>query len=416
MSLTPALYLASYAASTLGNAIAAVAIPLVVLQATGSVLATGTVAAAASIPAFLIGLVAGVVIDRINRRTSSIVSDLVSAAAIAALPIIDHLTGLSLGWFILFGILGSIGDVPGLTAREAMLPAIIRESRMSVERMMGLRESLGALMVVIGPAAAGTLMSLLDGAAVLWITAGTSFLAALLTLMIPHRVGAVHRDPAPTATTGATGWSELVDGWRVLFRTQRLLRSVTMLALAMVAVLTAMQGLVLPVHFAAIDEPAMLGLVLASLAAGSLVGGVLFAALGARIPRRVWLTASLLGTVAALAVIAALPMTGVLLAGAAAFGLSAGTLGTLTGVLMIDTIPERMRGRIMGTQNSLMMLAAPAGVVIAALAADWFDIGVAAVTIAVLWALTGLAALIAPSMRTLRPPMPTQDGAADAQQ
>jgi MFS family permease len=166
MSLTPALYLASYAASTLGNAIAAVAIPLVVLQATGSVLATGTVAAAASIPAFLIGLVAGVVIDRINRRTSSIVSDLVSAAAIAALPIIDHLTGLSLGWFILFGILGSIGDVPGLTAREAMLPAIIRESRTSVERMMGLRESLGALMVVIGPAAAGTLMSLLDGAAV----------------------------------------------------------------------------------------------------------------------------------------------------------------------------------------------------------------------------------------------------------
>jgi MFS family permease len=414
MSLTPALYLASYAASTLGNAIAAVAIPLVVLQATGSVLATGTVAAAASIPAFLIGLVAGVVIDRINRRTSSIVSDLVSAAAIAALPIIDHLTGLSLGWFILFGILGSIGDVPGLTAREAMLPAIIRESRTSVERMMGLRESLGALMVVIGPAAAGTLMSLLDGAAVLWITAGTSLLAALLTLMIPHRVGAVVRQPSPTARS--TGWSELVDGWRVLFRTQRLLRSVTLLALAMIAVLTAMQGLVLPVHFAAIDEPAMLGLVLASLAAGSLVGGVLFAALGARIPRRVWLTASLLGTVAALAVIAALPMTGVLLAGAAAFGLSAGTLGTLTGVLMIDTIPERMRGRIMGTQNSLMMLAAPAGVVIAALAADWFDVGVAAVTLAVLWALTGLAALIAPSMRTLRPPTPTQDGATDAQQ
>jgi MFS family permease len=414
MSLTPALYLASYAASTLGNAIAAVAIPLVVLLATGSVLATGTVAAAASIPAFLIGLVAGVVIDRINRRTSSIVSDLVSAAAIAALPIIDHLTGLSLGWFILFGILGSIGDVPGLTAREAMLPAIIRESRTSVERMMGLRESLGALMVVIGPAAAGTLMSLLDGAAVLWITAGTSLLAALLTLMIPHRVGAVVRQPSPTARS--TGWSELVDGWRVLFRTQRLLRSVTLLALAMIAVLTAMQGLVLPVHFAAIDEPAMLGLVLASLAAGSLVGGVLFAALGARIPRRVWLTASLLGTVAALAVIAALPMTGVLLAGAAAFGLSAGTLGTLTGVLMIDTIPERMRGRIMGTQNSLMMLAAPAGVVIAALAADWFDVGVAAVTLAVLWALTGLAALIAPSMRTLRPPTPTQDGATDAQQ
>ena len=72
----------------------------------------------------------GVVIDRINRITSSVLTDLVSAAAIAALPVIDRATGLDVGWFVLFGMIGSLGDVPGMTAREALLPAVARAARM----------------------------------------------------------------------------------------------------------------------------------------------------------------------------------------------------------------------------------------------------------------------------------------------
>src|SRR5690348_9054757 len=122
MKLIPVAYLASYLLSLLGNSIAGVALPLIVLQVTGSVLGAGTVAAATAIPAVLAGLLMGVVIDRINRRTSSVVTDLISGASIAALPLIDVVSGLNLGWFILFGVLGSLGDVPGMTAREALLP------------------------------------------------------------------------------------------------------------------------------------------------------------------------------------------------------------------------------------------------------------------------------------------------------
>ena len=68
-------------------------------------LATGIRAAATAIQAFLAGLTMGLLIDPVNRRTSSVAADLVSATAVAidssntavpALPVIDHVTGLNM--------------------------------------------------------------------------------------------------------------------------------------------------------------------------------------------------------------------------------------------------------------------------------------------------------------------------------
>src|SRR5690349_6734801 len=106
-------YLASYVLSLLGNSIAGVVFPLLVLQTTGSVLATGAVAVASALPAAVAGLVMGVVIDKINRRTASVLTDVISALSVAALPLVDATVGLALGWFVLFAVIGSFGDVPG---------------------------------------------------------------------------------------------------------------------------------------------------------------------------------------------------------------------------------------------------------------------------------------------------------------
>lgn len=62
MRFTPFLYLASYTLSLFGNSIAGVALPLIVLQVTGSALGAGAVAAATALPAVLSGLLMGVVI------------------------------------------------------------------------------------------------------------------------------------------------------------------------------------------------------------------------------------------------------------------------------------------------------------------------------------------------------------------
>lgn len=406
MRPVPVLYLASYTLSLLGNSIAAVVFPLIVLQLTGSLLSTGILVATTAVPAFLAGLFAGVVIDRVNRRTSSVLADLISAASIAALPVVDLITGLDLGWFILFGILGAFGDVPGMTAREAMLPAILRHSTLTAERLIGIRESLAALVIIIGPAAAGTLMVLFEGSTVLWITAATSLAAALLTLLIPRGVGALQPSvhPGQDAPAALSVWTQLMAGWRVLFRSNRTLRAVTMLSLAMVAVLTALQGMLLPAHFAVIAQPGLLGFVLTAIAAGTIVGGGLYAVFGARGRRRSWFAVGLIGTVAGIGVVAVLPELPVLFGGAFLFGLSSGLFGSLIGVLMLEGIPEQMRGRIMGTQNSLMMLAAPIGMVAVALVGEQFGLRMAGTVAAAVWLVAAVLALIAPALRTLEAP------------
>ncbi|WJL94244.1 MFS transporter [Microbacterium sp. ET2] len=399
MNVIPVAYLASYMLSLLGNSIAGVALPLIVLQVTGSALGAGAVAAATAIPAVLAGLVMGVVIDRINRRTSSVITDLVSAASIAALPLIDLISGLSLGWFILFGIIGSLGDVPGMTARDALLPAIVRHGGIGAERLMGIRETLGAAALLLGPAAAGTLMVLFDGSTVLWITAATSLAAALLTLVIPHRVGVV-LIPARAGGARTSGWTQLRDGWRVLFRTPFLVVT-TMLSLISVIVLSSMQGLILPVHFSLIDQPGMLGFVLTALAGGMLLGGTIYAIAGARGRRRTWFLVGLFGSAAGFGVIAALPGIWIVFAGAFLVGLSSGLFGSLIGVLMIERIPEQMRGRVMGTQNAIMTAAPAVGIVAAAVITEYAGVNVAAIALAGVWIIALGLGVFARSLRSL---------------
>ncbi|MFD2796745.1 MFS transporter [Promicromonospora vindobonensis] len=409
MRLIPIAYLSSYLLSLLGNSIAGVAFPLIVLQITGSALGAGTVAAATAVPAVLAGLVMGVVIDRINRRTSSVVTDLVSAASVAALPVVDMVSGLSLGWFVLFGIIGSLGDVPGMTARDALLPAIVRHGGISSERLVGIREGLGAIALLLGPAAAGTLMVLFDGSTVLWITAATSLLAALLTLLIPHRVGAVAvgRDLAPTDN----GWTQLRDGWRVLLRSPFLIAT-TALSVVSVLVLASLQGLVLPVWFTQVGQPGMLGFVLTALAAGMLVGAGLYAGAGTRGTRRTWFLTGLGGTTVGFGVIVTLSSVWVVFAGAFVVGLASGLFGSLMGVLMIERIPERMRGRIMGTQNAVMTAAPPVGLLAAAVLTEYISVEVAAVALAGVWLIAVAVGLFARSLRHLEPePAATTDDA-----
>ncbi|KZE89882.1 MFS transporter [Microbacterium sp. TNHR37B] len=398
--LIPVAYLASYLLSVLGNSIAGVALPLIVLQVTGSVLGAGTVAAATALPAVLAGLLMGVAIDRINRRTSSVVTDLISAAAIAALPLIDLATGLTLGWFILFGVIGSLGDVPGMTAREALLPAIVRHGRIGAERLIGIREALGAIALVLGPAAAGTLMVLFDGSTVLWVTAATSLAAALITLLIPHRVGAVTTgDGVPARRTAGT-WSQLREGWRVLFGSGFLLVT-TALSVVSVIVLAALQGLLLPVYFSIEQQPEMLGFVLTALAVGMLVGSGIYAVAGARGRRRGWFLAGLVGTTIGFGLVGSLASVWIVFAGAFVVGLSSGLFGSLIGVLMIERIPEQMRGRILGTQNAIMTAAPALGIIVAAVITEYAGMRWAAAALVAVWLVALVLGLTARSLRTL---------------
>ena len=153
-------YLLSDALSLIGNSIAGVVLPLVLLARTGDVLAAGSLALICAVPQFVCGVVGGAVLDRVNRRTVSVVADLISAASCALLPVVDEVWGLSFGWFVVLGLLGAVGVVPGMSARDALLPSVCEREGADLQRFVGASQSLGALVNIIGPAVPLCLLAL----------------------------------------------------------------------------------------------------------------------------------------------------------------------------------------------------------------------------------------------------------------
>lgn len=380
-------YLASHFLSFLGNGILAVALPLIVLQTTGSPLSVGAVSTATAVPALLVGLAAGVLIDRVNRRTCSILSDIVSAAAVAAIPVVDLLWGLNITWLVALAIVGSFGDVPGMTARQVMVPAVARSSGVSLERLIGLRQSMTSMALVIGPAAAGALLSLFDGSTALFVTAATSAAAALITTAMPHRLGAIdevagQRDSLRIQL--GTGVSAL--------RSSRFLTGTVTLTVGLALTLGGLQGLVLPLYFSVISRPDLLGFVLTALALGMIAGTTAFAAVGTRMPRRFWMSAGLIGTTAGFALMATLVGPAWVFAGAAVLGVANSMLGAVLGVLQAERIPDEIRGRVLSVQNACLQVAVPAGIGLAGVIAEYGSPTASAVTLFIVW--LGVAALL----------------------
>ena len=372
-------FLVSNALSLLGNSVAGIALPLIVLATTGDALAAGTLALVCAIPQVMFGVLGGAVLDRFNRRNVSIVSDVVSAVSVALLPVVDLLWGLDFAWFAVLGVLGAVGDIPGMTARDTLAPAVSRRDGMDLQRYLGLSQSIDSLMTIVGPAVAAFLIGAVGGVNTLWVTAALSLSAAVVTTTIPRAVGAVRgadgsemplcaRGAAEDAETPrkrglmAAAFSSLRTGLRVLLRDDAVLRASMLLSLGSVMVFGSFQGLVLPAFFTEAGHPELLGYVLSAMSAGLLMGTLAYTALAPRFARRTWYVVSLVGMAASVLALGLLPAFPALLAAACALGFTSGPVSALLGFFMLDRIPAASRGSALGTQNSLMLVVAPAGV------------------------------------------------------
>ena len=401
-------YLGSYSLSLLGNGIASVLFPLLVLAKTGDILAAGILASVTTAVAAVVGVLAGVVVDRVNRRTVSIISDVLSAGSVAALPVVDLLWGLNLTWFIVLGVLGAFGDMPGMTARETMLPRLVQLDGGrpgALDRLVGVRESLSAALMLIGPGLGGLLVFLFGvSSTTLFVTAGTSLAAAFLSFAVTSRAGEIAPVRARTgsdrrgAIRGVFG--DLVTGWRFLLG-HRLVLGASILTAMFVAVIAGLQATILPAFFIQEQLPEFSGFAVTGIALGSLFGASVYASTIGRVSRRAWFLIGIVGSVIGFVVIGLLGAPWMVLAAAVLIGLTNAPLSAVLGVATIEATPDRMRGRVLGAQNALILAApaltsAPIAAVAAGLGLMAAGLGVAAIMV-----VTAVWALLAPAFRTL---------------
>ncbi len=404
-------FLISNALSLLGNSVAGVALPLILLATTGNALAAGALALICAIPQLVIGVAGGAVLDHLNRRDVSIASDIISALSIALLPVVDMIWGLNFGWFVALGLLGSIGDIPGMTARDAMLPAVTKHDSADMQRFMGFSQSLDSIVTIVGPALAALFIGFVGEVPSLWFTAAMSFAAALVTLTIPRKIGAVGytsgqadaieaaRAKGDAKPQGAL--AAMKTGLTVLFRKDAILSTSVALGLLIIMVLGSYQGLVLPVFFTQLGQPELLGFTLSVMSAGMLVGSIVYASFTRKLRRRTWYVVSFVGMAVGVFIVGVLPAYPVMLAGSFLLGLSAGPASALLGFFMMDRIPDTSRGCALGTQNSLVMVAAPIAVFATSLMVDFLSPLTASLVLVVLWLVLTVFALGVRAMRAI---------------
>lgn len=365
------LFLLAEGSSLFGNAAIAIVLPWLVLSRTGDPALTGLVATVSALPSFAATLVSGHLIDKVGRRRMSVIADIGSAVSVAALVVVDRLVGLDVFWFIALGVLGALFDVPGMTARETLLPNVAKASGASLEKVAGFRQVSYSLAMLAGPGLAGALMALFDPITVVAITAGCSALAALCMIVMPLTgTASVTTDAAANQHDGVLG------GFRFV-RSRPGLLALLLLSLAMALPTAPLLAVILPAHYNAQGRPELLGLSMSAYAVGSMLGSILYAMGLSRWRRTTWALAMLLFA-GSLALVASLAGFWPIASGMAVLGLAGGLMGPVAMVAMSEHVPDQVRGRVMALFSALSMVTAPLGLGLMALLLTGNSIGVGA--------------------------------------
>ncbi len=363
------LYFGSMSLSLLGNGVAAVLFPLIVLSRTGDIFAAGLLASVSAGTGVVAGLFGGVVADKVNRRNLSILADLLSGLSIALLAAIDMNSGLTLPVLIALSVLGAFADVPGMTARETLLPQLAPNKRGGLDQLVAARETLTAAVILVGPAIGGLVIGIIGvDVRVFFLTGGMSFLAALLTLGLNRQVGVV--EPTETSPINKSPLHDLGEGIAFLVKNP-ITRGATILSAVTAAAMTVVQSTVMPAYFIAEGVPQYTGYVFSAIALGTMVGGGMYVASGARVSRRVWLVFGILGTGLVMVLLGALISLWIVLLLALVLGIVSGPASAVLGTATIDASESQVLGRVLGTQNAIvlagpMLLGAPMGALAAA--------------------------------------------------
>ncbi|HEY3475171.1 MAG TPA: MFS transporter, partial [Anaerolineales bacterium] len=336
------LFIAS-AISLVGNVITMIAIPWFVLQTTGSATQTGVTGFFTILPVVLAGFLGGTLIDRLGYKRTSMISDLASGVTTAMIPLLYLTVGLEFWQLILLVFLGALLDAPGGTARAALLPELAEQAGMPIERATSLTHVIERSARLIGAPLAGFLIGIIGTANVLWLDAASFFISAgIVWVFIPVFKTQEQRSEAGTYL------AELKDGLRFIARDSLILSIVVMVVLT--NFLDAIFGGVLqPVYVREVYGNALnLGLLIAANGGGAVIGGLIFAAIGHRLPRHATFVGAFMFTGIRFWVYALYPPIWILVVVTLITSMGAGPLNPIIGAIEFERIPPNMRGRVFG--------------------------------------------------------------------
>jgi MFS family permease len=275
--------------SITGDWLLKIALPIYVFQLTSSPAATAGIVAATVGAGLLSGLVAGVYVDRWDRRRVLLRANVLQAAALLPLVAVNA-PGEVWVVYVVVAVQASLAQFVG-PAEHALLPKTVGERDLpAANSLNALNNNIARL---LGPALGGLVAATtgLVGAAVL---DATSFvLSAALVGLVKTRTELTTLSSARTGSPVNRLREEVTDGLKVIRR------SMILRALFAVVVVTAVGEGVMGSLFAVFVERAFhggapeIGWLMSAQAVGGLAGGLVGALIAGRIPPKCLVTLGL---------------------------------------------------------------------------------------------------------------------------
>ncbi len=378
--------------SFLGSEITTLALPLtavLVLKATPAQM--GVLAAMRNLPFLLVGLIAGVWVDRLRRRPLLIASDAACAVLLGSIPAAAFLGFLGMAHLYVVSFLIGLITVIAMVAYQAFIPSLVMRQQI-VEANSKLEVS-SSVAGIAGPGMAGLLVQI--------VTAPVAILVDSFSFLVSAAFLGIIRTPEPPPIPHdqrRSALRQMGEGLRRVLANP-LLKAVVLCGGSHNFFSRMIDALyVLYVADALRIEPGVLGLILACGGPGALLGALVAAPLARRLGLGPTIVASqvLTGISRLLIPLAMGPKPAVvatLMAGEFLLGLARPVFNINQVSLRQRITPDRLQGRMNATMRFIMWAFTPAGALLGGLLGEAIGlrktmlIAALGVLLAFLWAL-----------------------------
>ncbi len=379
------------ATSSAGAAVGAVALPLTAVTVLdASPLELGLVTAAGYVAWIVVGLPAGVLVQRMPLRGVQVAADLVRALTLASVPLAWWSGHLTIAHLVLTALVLSFAEVVFDVANSTFLPSIV--PRDQLQSRNSLTSATHAVTATGGPSIGGVLVQVLGAVPTLLVDALGYLVSAVLLRTLPARTVAA---PADRPLVRAM----IREGWRFVVRHP--VMGPCMWAATAVNFVCGAQLTLYPLYLVReLQAPAaVVGVLLAAEGVGSLVGAALTSRLTARRgSARALLIAGWVCVVGAFVVpwgagwaaYAAFAVGNVIFAGGVV------VLSVVTRTYRQVASPPELLSRVMATVRFVSWGAIPVGGFLAGVVAGWLGSRQALVVFAAVTALVPLVLLLSP--------------------
>ncbi len=323
----------------------------------GAPIMMGNLAAAQMAPILILGLVGGIVADRVDRRNLLVFTQFLMMFVAAALCVVAYL-GLTTPIVLIgLGLINGVAMAFNMPAWGVLTPRLVPRSDLADAIVLnGLQFNLAR---VVGPALAGALL-LWWGSSVLFLINALTFVGVIIAVWTTPKA-------PPPPPDGSHPWQHLMQAVSFSFRARgprALILAILIFSLLGTPLLRMLPIIVSEVYHEDADS---FGILLAIMGAGAVTGALMVKRIPAWYPRHHLIPLSVLvgGIATALTaaaptlLLAAIPMYVCGLFWLLTFNTSFAALQLL--------VEDRMRGRVMSIANVLSFGAMPVGALICGL-------------------------------------------------